>query len=344
MPRFTIPQVKNIVSPSWNHIRPKLGFAIIKDIQKIEVQKMKIYRNITELVGRTPLIEIYKDEYNTRIIGKLEAFNPASSVKDRAALAIIEAAEKAGSLQPGGTIIEASSGNTGIALAMVGAARGYRVIITMPESMSMERRALISAYGAELILTPAAEGMAGTVRKAEELLSTTKNAIMADQFANEANYLMHERSTAPEIWEDTDKQVDIFVAGIGTGGTITGVGRFLKRQNQRIQIVGVEPEESALLSRGSAGPHKIQGIGANFVPKILDQEIIDEILPVAGEDAIRTARQLAREKGILVGISAGAAIAATKNLASRTENIGKTIVAVLPDTGERYLSTPLFSE
>lgn len=306
---------------------------------------MTIFNNVTELVGRTPLVRINKlagDKAN--VVGKLEFYNPANSVKDRIGVAIVDAAEKAGALKPGGTIVEATSGNTGIALAMVGAARGYKVILTMPESMSMERRALLRAFGAELELTPKADGMKGAVAAANKIVEENPEAIKASQFANEANPEIHYGTTGPEIWEGTEGKVDIFVAGIGTSGTITGAGRYLREQNPDVKIVAVEPKESPLLSEGQAGPHGIQGLGANFVPDILNTEIYDEVIDVPTETAMEMSRRAAKEEGLLVGISAGAALTAAAELAAREENAGKNIVVIIPDLGERYLSTPLFSE
>lgn len=303
-----------------------------------------IFDDVTQLVGNTPLVRINRlaNGAKATVAAKLEFFNPANSVKDRIGVAIIDAAEKSGQLSAGGTIVEATSGNTGIALAMVGAARGYTVVLTMPESMSKERRALLRAFGAELVLTPASAGMSGAVEKANELVASTPGAILASQFANAANPAIHEATTGPEIWEDTDGEVDILVAGIGTGGTITGAGRYLREKNPDLTIVAVEPAESPLLSEGTAGPHKIQGIGANFVPEVLDTELYDEVIAVPSADAIATAREAATQEGLLVGISAGAALNAAVQLAHREENAGKTIVAIVPDLGERYLSTPLF--
>ncbi|GAB3624386.1 cysteine synthase A [Mariniluteicoccus endophyticus] len=304
---------------------------------------MSISNNITELVGRTPLVRLNRvtKDSHAEVVAKLEFYNPASSVKDRIGVAIVDAAERSGELKPGGTIVEGTSGNTGIALALVGAARGYKVKLAMPETMSNERKALLRAYGAELHLTPGADGMRGAVAKAEELASED-NAILARQFANEANAEIHRRTTAEEIWADTDGQVDIFVAGVGTGGTITGVGQVLKQKNPDVKIVAVEPKESPLLSGGQAGPHKIQGIGANFIPEILDRDVIDEVLPVDAATAVDYARRSATEEGILVGISSGAALAAAVEVAQRPENAGKRVVVVLPDFGERYVSTILF--
>ncbi|WP_275586618.1 cysteine synthase A [Arcanobacterium phocisimile] len=303
-----------------------------------------LYNNATELVGNTPLVRINRlAGDNATVAAKLEFYNPANSVKDRVGVAIIDTAEASGELKPGGTIIEATSGNTGIALAWVGAARGYKVILTMPESMSKERRALLRGFGAELILTPKGEGMRGAVQTAEKLVAETPGAIKASQFANKANPEKHYATTGPEIWNDLDGKVDIFIAGIGTGGTITGAGRFLKEKNPNLKIVAVEPGESPLLSEGNAGPHGIQGIGANFVPEVLDTELYDEVLPVSTEDSLTFARRAAHEEGLLVGISSGAVLAAASHVAARPENAGKTIVVIIPDFGERYVSTPLFA-
>lgn len=304
----------------------------------------RIYENVSELVGRTPLVRLNRltDGLGAQVVAKLEFYNPANSVKDRIGVAIIDAAEKSGELKPGGTIVEATSGNTGIALAMVGAARGYKVILTMPETMSTERRVMLRAYGAEIVLTPGSEGMAGAVARAKQIISETENAVAANQFANPANPAIHEATTAEEVWEDTDGKVDIFVAGIGTGGTITGVGHVLKARKPGVQIVGVEPIDSPLLTKGEAGPHKIQGIGANFIPEILDRESYDEIIDVTLDDSVRVARELGTEEGILGGISSGAIIWAALELAKRPENAGKLIVAVVCDFGERYISTVLF--
>lgn len=304
----------------------------------------KIYDDATQLIGRTPLVRLNRvtDGAGATVLAKLEFYNPANSVKDRIGVAIVDAAEKSGELKPGGTIVEGTSGNTGIALAWVGAARGYNVVITMPESMSKERRALLRALGAELILTPAAEGMKGAVAAAERVAAERPGAILARQFANEANPAIHKATTGEEIWADTDGKVDIAVFGIGTGGTITGAGQALKAHNPEIKLVAVEPAESPLLSQGQAGPHKIQGIGANFVPDVLDTEIYDEVIAVPSQTAIDTARETAAKEGLLVGISSGAAIRAGIEVASRPENAGKTVVVIVPDFGERYLSTPLF--
>jgi cysteine synthase A len=306
----------------------------------------RIYNNVSELVGRTPLVRLNRltEGLDATVVAKLEFYNPANSVKDRIGAAIIDAAERSGELEPGGTIVEATSGNTGIALAMIGAARGYKVILTMPETMSTERRVMLRAYGAEIVLTPGSEGMAGAVARAKQIIATTPNAVAANQFANPANPAIHEKTTAEEVWADTDGKVDIFVAGIGTGGTITGVGRVLKARKPSVQIVGVEPKDSPLLTEGKAGPHKIQGIGANFVPEILDRGSYDEIIDVELDDALRVARDLGTEEGILSGISTGAIIWAALDLAKRPENAGKLIVAVVCDYGERYISTVLFDD
>lgn len=307
----------------------------------------KMAQNITELVGNTPLLVL--SNYNkklgltAKIVAKLEYFNPAGSVKDRIALAMIEDAEKRGLIQPGSVIVEPTSGNTGIGLACVAAARGYRVILTMPETMSRERRTLAQAYGAEIVLTEGAKGMKGAIARAEELLREMPGAFSPGQFTNPANPAAHRATTGPEIWADTDGTVDLFVAGVGTGGTITGVGEYLKSKNPGVRIVAAEPADSPVLSRGKAGPHQIQGIGAGFVPDVLNTAIYDEIIPVKNEDALETARTLAKTEGLLVGISSGAAAWAAAQLAARAENAGKTIVVLLPDTGERYLSTALFS-
>lgn len=305
---------------------------------------MTVYNSVSELVGKTPLLRLKHASERTgaEILAKLEYFNPANSVKDRIGVAMIDAAEESGQLKPGGTIVEATSGNTGIALAMVGSSRGYRVVLTMPESMSMERRALLRAFGAELVLTPKADGMNGAVNKAKEIAEET-GGLLASQFANQANPEKHYATTGKEILEDAGT-VDIFVAGIGTGGTITGAGRALREANPDVKIVAVEPEASPLLSEGQAGPHAIQGIGANFVPEVLDTEIYDEVQAIGNEEALEAARRVAREDGTLVGISAGAALVAAEKVASRPENAGKNVVVIFPDLGERYLSTPLFQE
>ncbi|WP_062310405.1 cysteine synthase A [Demequina rhizosphaerae] len=306
----------------------------------------RIYEDVTALIGNTPLVKINQltEGVDATVLGKLEFYNPANSVKDRLGVAIVDAAEADGSLQPGGTIIEATSGNTGIALAMVGAARGYNVVLTMPETMSKERRALLRAFGAELVLTPGPEGMRGAVEAANKIAEERPGSILARQFANEANPAIHRRTTAEEIWNDTDGEVDIVIAGIGTGGTITGVGEVLKERKPSVQIIGVEPAESPILNGGQPGPHKIQGIGANFVPEILNTEIYDEIFDVDAETAVATARAAARKEGLLVGISSGAAIHAAIEVAKRPENAGKTIVAIIPSFGERYLSSVLYSD
>lgn len=309
---------------------------------------MRTYKTITELVGKTPLLELsnYEEANNLKatILAKLEYFNPAGSVKDRIAKAMVDDAEAKGLLKLGSVIIEPTSGNTGIGLAAVAAARGYRIILTMPETMSVERRNLLKAYGAELVLTEGAKGMKGAIAKAEELAALTPNSFIPSQFTNPANPEVHKATTGPEIWEDTDGTVDIFVAGIGTGGTITGVGEYLKSKNPNVQVIAVEPTGSPVLSKGTPGTHKIQGIGAGFVPDTLNTSIYDEIITVENDDAFATGRSIARTEGVLVGISSGAAVWAAAELAKRPENKGKTIVALLPDTGERYLSTPMFSE
>ena len=307
-----------------------------------------IYSSITELIGKTPLVElthIEKEEsLGAKVVAKLEYFNPAGSVKDRIAYAMVIDAEERGLLKPGATIIEPTSGNTGIGLASVAAARGYHLILTMPETMSVERRQLAKAYGAEIVLTEGSKGMKGAIAKAEELHASIPGSLIAGQFTNPANPKMHYNTTGPEIWADTDGKVDIFVAGVGTGGTLTGTGTFLKEQNPNVKIVAVEPEGSPVLSKGVAGPHKIQGIGAGFVPDVLNTAIYDEIIPVANEDAFATGKRIGKAEGFLVGISSGAAAFAAIQLAKRPENAGKTIVVLLPDTGERYLSTPLFAD
>jgi cysteine synthase A len=305
-----------------------------------------IYNDITEIFGKTPLVRLNKvtDGAGATVLAKLEFYNPSASVKDRLGVAIVNAAEKSGQLPAGGTIVEGTSGNTGIALAMVGAARGYKVILTMPETMSNERKMLLKAYGAELVLTPGSEGMRGAVNKAEEIVANTPGAVLAKQFENEANPAIHEATTGPEIWEDTDGAVDIFVAGIGTGGTITGTGHYLKKRKDSVQIVGVEPEESAILNGGAPGPHKIAGIGANFVPEILDRDIYDEIMDINIGQSVAMARRLAVEEGILAGISSGATVEAAVQLAKRPENAGKTIVVIIASYGERYLSTVLYED
>ena len=304
---------------------------------------MPILDDVTQAVGNTPLVRINRIiTGDATVAAKLEFNNPAASVKDRIGVAIIDAAERSGQLPPGGTIVEATSGNTGIALAMVGAARGYDVVLAMPETMSRERRALLRGFGAELVLTPGSEGMKGAVAKAEQIVAERDGAVLARQFANEANPAIHRATTAEEIWRDTDGKVDIFIAGIGTGGTITGVGQVLKERNPDVTIIAVEPEESPILNGGQPGPHKIQGIGANFVPEILDTEIYDEVIDVNAETAVQWARRAAQEEGLLVGLSSGAALAAAAQVAARPESAGKTIVVIIPSFGERYLSTPLF--
>ena len=306
----------------------------------------KILNSIVEATGQTPLIKLNRLDEGLpgNVAVKLEFYNPAGSVKDRIGRAIIDAAEKSGALKPGGTIVEGTSGNTGIALAMVGAARGYRVILTMPETMSAERRVLLRAYGAQIVLTPGTEGMRGAVEKAKEIVATTENAILASQFSNEANPAIHYNTTGPEIWEATDGKIDIFVAGIGTGGTISGTGKYLKEQNPNVKVVAVEPKDSPLLSEGRVGPHKIQGLGANFVPDTLDRGIYDSVTPVSAEDAMRTSRLLATQEGILGGISSGAAVWAALEEAKKSENKDKLIVAIVPDFGERYISTALYED
>jgi cysteine synthase len=304
----------------------------------------QVYENITEVFGRTPLVKLNKvtDGAGATVYAKLEFYNPSASVKDRLGIGIVDAAEASGELKPGGTIVEGTSGNTGIALAMVGAARGYRVVIAMPETMSKERRALLRAYGAELVLTPGSEGMKGAVARAEQIAAETPGAVLARQFENQANVDIHRRTTAEEVWDDTDGGVDIFISGIGTGGTLSGVGQVLKERKPEVQIVGVEPLESPILNGGQPGPHKIQGIGANFVPAILDREVYDEIIDVNIDQAVATARRLGVEEGILGGISSGATVSAAVELAKRPENAGKTIVVIVASYGERYLSTVLY--
>ncbi|WP_237199702.1 cysteine synthase A [Rothia nasimurium] len=306
----------------------------------------KMYNNITEVVGRTPIVRLNRLDADLpgNVAVKLEFYNPANSVKDRIGVAIIDAAEKSGALKPGGTIVEGTSGNTGIALAMVGAARGYKVILTMPETMSNERRVMLRAYGAEIVLTPGSEGMRGAVEKAKEIVASTENAILASQFSNEANPEIHYNTTGPEVWEATEGKIDIFVAGVGTGGTVSGTGKYLKEQNPNIKVIAVEPKDSPLLTEGKAGPHKIQGLGANFVPDTLDRDIYDAVTDVAIDDAVATARKLGTEEGILGGISSGAAVWAALEEAKKSENAGKLIVAVVPDFGERYISTLLYED
>ncbi|HYJ56816.1 MAG TPA: cysteine synthase A [Mycobacterium sp.] len=303
-----------------------------------------IYDDVSKLVGRTPLVRLNRltEGIDAQVVVKLEFYNPANSVKDRIGVAIIDAAEQSGELKPGGTIVEATSGNTGIALAMVGAARGYKVILTMPETMSTERRVMLRAFGAEIVLTPGAEGMAGAVARAKQIIADTENAVAANQFANPANPAIHQSTTAEEIWADTDGAIDIFVAGIGTGGTITGVGRNLRARKPEVQIIGVEPSDSPILNGGDPGPHKIQGIGPNFIPEILDRGIYDEIIDVTFDDSITVARALGTDEGILGGISTGANVWAALEVAKRPENAGKLIVTVVCDFGERYISTLLF--
>jgi len=305
-----------------------------------------VYSNITKVVGRTPLVQLNRvtDGAKATVLAKLEFYNPSASVKDRIGIAIVDAAEASGELAPGGTIVESTSGNTGIALALVGAARGYKVILVMPDSMSKERRVLLRAYGAEIVLTPGAGGMKGAVDKAAEIVSHTPNAVWAKQFANPANPDIHRATTGEEVWNDTDGDVDIFVAGIGTGGTITGAGQLLKERKPAVQIVAVEPIDSPILSGGTAGPHKIQGLGANFIPEVLDTTVYDEVVDVELQDSLTMARRLAAEEGILAGISGGAAVIGAVQVAQRPENAGKTIVVVIPDFGERYLSTMLYED
>jgi cysteine synthase A len=306
----------------------------------------RTYDNITQALGNTPLVRLNRltEGAHAEVYAKLEFYNPAGSVKDRIGVAIVDAAEKSGELAPGGTIVEGTSGNTGIALAFVGAARGYRVILTMPETMSVERRKLVRAYGAEIVLTEGPLGMKGAVAKAEEIAASIPGAVLAKQFANPANPAIHRATTGPEIWRDTDGTVDIFVAGVGTGGTITGVGGYLKEQNPNIKVVAVEPIDSPLLSGGAAGPHKLQGLGANFIPEILDREVYDEVIDVTLADSITTARALGTDEGILAGISGGSAVWAAIELAKRPENAGKKIVTIMPSFGERYFSTVLYED
>lgn len=309
---------------------------------------MKVYESVDQLVGHTPLLELKRVEeahgVSARILGKLEYFNPAGSIKDRIAKAMIDDAEAAGILKPGATIIEPTSGNTGIGLASIAAARGYQLILTMPETMSVERRNLIKAYGAKIVLTDGAKGMTGAIEKANELAAEIEGSFIPGQFINPANPAIHKATTGPEIWQDTDGTVDILVAGVGTGGTLTGIGQYLKEQNPEVKLVAVEPSDSPVLSEGRAGSHKIQGIGAGFVPEVLDTTLYDEVIPVESDDAFAIGREIGREEGVLVGISSGAAVWAALELAKRPENEGKTIVAILPDTGERYLSTPMFAD
>lgn len=309
---------------------------------------MTVYTSIDQLIGNTPLLELKgieaKEGLKARVLGKLEYFNPAGSVKDRIAKAMLDDAEARGKIGPGATIIEPTSGNTGVGLASVAAARGYKVVITMPETMSVERRLLMKAYGAQLVLTDGSKGMKGAIAKAQELADQMPNSFLAGQFVNPANPAVHKATTGPEIWADTDGAVDIFVAGVGTGGTVTGTGAYLKEQNPAVKVVAVEPASSPVLSEGTSGSHKIQGIGAGFVPDVLDTSVYDEVIKVENDDAFETGREIGRLEGVLVGISSGAAVWAAVELAKRPENEGKTIVALLPDTGERYLSTPLFAE
>ncbi|MFB0833071.1 cysteine synthase A [Arthrobacter halodurans] len=306
----------------------------------------RIYNDVTEIVGRTPLVRLNRlaEGLPATVAVKLEFYNPANSVKDRIGVAIVDAAERAGALKPGGTIVEGTSGNTGIALAMVGAARGYKVILTMPETMSTERRVMLRAYGAEIVLTPGSEGMRGAVERAKEIVANTENSIWAQQFANEANPRVHRLTTGQEVWDDTDGAVDIFVAGVGTGGTVTGAGNLLKELKPSVQIVAVEPKDSPILTGGNPGPHKIQGLGANFVPEILDTTVYDEVFDVSTEDSVATARALGTQEGILGGISSGAIVWAALELAKRPENAGKLIVAIVCDFGERYISTLLYDD
>ncbi len=309
---------------------------------------MRYAKSVEELIGKTPLLELsnYEKKHGlkARVLAKVEGLNPSGSVKDRAALAMIRTAEEEGKLKPGSVIIEPTSGNTGIGLASLAAAKGYRLILVMPETMSLERRKLLKGYGAELVLTEGARGMAGAIERAEELAKEIPGSFLPGQFDNEANPRIHEQTTGPEIWEDTEGRVDVLVAGVGTGGTLTGTGRFLKQKNPEVKVVAVEPESSPVLSGGKPGPHMIQGIGAGFVPAVLDVDLYDEVIPVKNEDAIETAKEIGRTEGILVGISAGAAVKAAALLASRAEMKGKHIVVILPDNGDRYLSTPVFEE
>lgn len=340
----------------WCYNKPikSVGFIVITEIKRAVKLKtkgrkiMKVSEKITDLIGKTPLLKlnnyIKANELEADIIGKLEYFNPAGSVKDRIAKAMIDEAEAKGILKPGSVIIEPTSGNTGIGLASVAASRGYKIILTMPETMSVERRNLLKAYGAELVLTDGAKGMKGAIAKADELAKSTPNSFIPSQFTNMSNPKAHFNTTGPEIWDDTDGKVDIFVAGVGTGGTVSGVGEYLKSKNPNVKIVAVEPADSPVLTKGTPGPHKIQGIGAGFVPETLDTKIYDEVITIENEDAFATGRALARKEGLLVGISSGAAVYAATILAKRPENKGKVIVALLPDTGDRYLSTPMFAD
>lgn len=338
----------------YNKPIKSVGFIVITEIKRAVKLKtkgrkiMKVSEKITDLIGKTPLLKlnnyIKANELEADIIGKLEYFNPAGSVKDRIAKAMIDEAETRGILKPGSVIIEPTSGNTGIGLASVAASRGYKIILTMPETMSVERRNLLKAYGAELVLTDGAKGMKGAIAKADELAKSTPNSFIPSQFTNMSNPKAHFNTTGPEIWDDTDGKVDIFVAGVGTGGTVSGVGEYLKSKNPNVKIVAVEPADSPVLTKGTPGPHKIQGIGAGFVPETLDTKIYDEVITIENEDAFATGRVLARKEGLLVGISSGAAVYAATILAKRPENKGKVIVALLPDTGDRYLSTPMFAD
>lgn len=343
--------VAKMPTKHYNIVGKESGLPYYGDEQRHKSEKegfMAVYEKITELIGKTPLLELKNFEKNNglkaKILGKLEYFNPAGSVKDRAALAMVEAAEKSGEIKEGTVIIEPTSGNTGIGLASVAASRGYRLIITMPETMSAERRMILKAYGAELVLTDGAKGMKGAIAKAEELAEEIPDSFIPGQFKNKTNPEAHRKTTGPEIWDDTEGRVDIFVAGVGTGGTVTGVGEYLKSKNPNIKIVAVEPAASPVLSGGAAGPHKIQGIGAGFIPENLNRDIYDEIIQIENEEAFAFGREVARSEGFLVGISSGAALAAAKKLAERGENEGKIIVALFPDTGDRYLSTALFEE
>jgi len=332
---------RNFVSSTQNGSQYSIKYQLKSNVMT------KVAKQLTELIGKTPLLELVKFSadkgLSKPIIAKIESFNPGGSVKDRIALAMIEEAEKKGLLKPGATIIEPTSGNTGVGLALVAAVKGYHLILTMPETMSVERRNLVKAYGAELKLTPGAEGMNGAIKAAQALRSSIPNAVILQQFENLANPEKHYRTTGKEIWEDTDGKIDIFVAGVGTGGTVSGVGKYLKEQNPSIKIIAVEPSASPVLSGGKSGPHKIQGIGAGFIPKTYNAEVIDEVVQVDNDDAIRTGRQLAQRDGVLAGISSGAAAFAAAEVAKRSDNAGKTIVTLLPDTGERYLSTVLYA-